>query len=278
MRLCALTAVAASLALFGSGCAGGSSVERGVDHAHQSIKASLDGAVTEERLYELEVDGIVDVDLESFAGDVVIRGGRETKGKALLTATVLAGHGRDRQGEAEAALDTVEVKAEIRRGGDVPVLAVRCTTAHDEPWLLRASVDIELPELRRVRVKTRDGKVHVYENRGSCHVHTVDGDIRMFTPWAISEDVTLVTRGGEIILRAFTGTCGTFDVECVNGDVLTRVEAGDWRVLDRRNDHDTLHATLGTCRNRITIRNVDAKVRISIVKDPMEYGSIFASP
>lgn len=264
--------------LLGAGCAGGSSVERGLDRTHQSITASFDGSVVEERLYELDVDGIVDIDLESFAGDVVIRGGRETKGKALLTATVLAVHGRERQAEAEAALDEVAVKAEVRRGGDVPTLAVRCTTEHDEPWLLRTNLDIELPEVRRVRVKTRHGKVHVYENRGACHVHTADGDIRMFTPWAISEDVTLVTRGGEIIFRAFTGTCGTFDVECVNGDVLTRVEAGDWRILDRRNDHDTLRATLGTCGNKVTIRNVDAKVRISIVKDPMEYGSIFASP
>jgi hypothetical protein len=278
LRAVLAVVLVASLVPFGAGCAGGSSVERGIDHAHQSIAASFDGSVVEERLYELDVDGIVDVDLESFAGDVVIRGGRETKGKAILTATVLAGHGRDRQAEAEASLDEVAVKAEIRRGGDVPVLAVRCTTEHDEPWLLRANLDIELPELRRVRVKTRGGKVYVFENRGACHVHTADGDVRMFTPWAISEDVTLVTRGGEIVFRAFTGTCGIFDVECVNGDVKARVEAGDWRILDRRNDHDTLHATLGTCTNRITIRNVDAKVRVSVVKDPMDYGSIFASP
>jgi len=277
LRFAASTAIAALSAL-SAGCAGHSSVERGIDRAHASMAASFDGAQTRDLNYALDVDGIVDVDLESFAGDVVIRGGRETKGKALISATVMARHGSDRKDEAIASLDDIAVKAEIRRGGDVPVIAVRCTTSHDEPWLHRANVDIELPELRRVRIKTRDGKAFVYENRGACRVETVDGDIRMFTPWAISEDVTLVTRGGEIIFRAFTGTCGTFDVECVNGDVLTRIEAGDWRILDRRNDHDTLRATLGTCGNKVTIRNVDAKVRISIVKDPMEYGSIFASP
>jgi hypothetical protein len=271
-------AIPTFLAALAAGCAGHSSVERGLDRAHAGMAASFDGAVTEERHYELDVDGIVDVDLESFAGDVVIRGGRGTKGKALISATVAARHGSDRKDEGQASLADVAVKAEIRRGGDVPTLAVRCTTAHDEPWLHDVDVDIELPEVRRVRVKTRAGKVHVFENRGACHVETVDGDIRMFTPWAISEDVTLVGRGGEIIFRAFTGTCGTFDVECVNGDVKARVEAGDWRILDRRNDHDTLHATLGTCTNRITIRNVDAKVRVSVVKDPMDYGSIFASP
>jgi hypothetical protein len=100
----------------------------------------------------------------------------------------------------------------------------------------------------------------------------------VFTPWAISEDITLVNRGAEIVFRAFNGTCGTFDVDCVNGRVLTRIEAGDWRVIDRRNDQDTLHARLGTCSNRIMMRNVDAPVVISIVKDPMEYGSIFSSP
>jgi len=127
-------------------------------------------------------------------------------------------------------------------------------------------------------VKTRSGKVHIYENRGACSVETSDGDIRMITPWAITEDVTLVTRGGEIVFRAFTGTCGIFDIDCVNGKVLTRVEAGDWRVVDPRNDHDTLHATLGPCKNKILIRNVDAPVTLSIVPEPMEYGSLFSAP
>ena len=148
------------------------------------------------------------------------------------------------------------------------------------PTLVRplADIDIEVPELRRVKVRTRSGKVHVFENRGACSVETTDGEIHVFTPWAISEDITLVNRGAEIVFRAFNGTCGTFDVDCVNGRVLTRIEAGDWRIIDRRNDQDTLHARLGTCSNRIMMRNVDAPVVISIVKDPMEYGSVFSSP
>lgn len=260
------------------GCTGHSSVERGIDRSASSISASFSGSVTEVRDYVLPVDGIIDVDLETFGGDVVIRSGRETKGEVRMHVTVTAAHGGDREDEASASLAEVTVKAEIRRGGDVPTLVLRGTTEHDEPWLHETDIDIELPELRRVRVKTRSGKVHIYENRGSCSVETSDGDIRMITPWAITEDVTLITRGGEIVFRAFTGTCGTFDVDCVNGKVLTRVEAGDWRVLDRRNDHDTLHASLGPCANKILIRNVDAPVTISIVPEPMEYGSIFSAP
>jgi len=272
-----IVALAVALAV-AAGCAGHSSLERGTDRAAGGISSSLDGAVTEERNFVLPVDGSVDVDLETFAGDVVIRGGRGTGGEARMQVVVSARHGSDRKEEGAASLKDVEVRAEVRRGGDVPVLVMRCTTAHDEAWLHRTDIDIELPELRRARVRTRDGKVFVFENRGGCSVETVDGEIRMFTPWAISEDVTLVTRGAQVVLRAFTGTCGTFDVECVNGDVKSRVEAGDWRILDRRNDHDTLHAALGTCPNRILIRNADAPVRISIVKDPMDYGSMFASP
>ena len=268
----------AAAILAAGGCAGHSSVERGLDRTGSGIAANFDGTVTEERSYALPVDGIVDLDLETFAGDVVVRAGRETKGQALMRVTVGASHGHDRKEDGARSLAEVDVRAEIRRGGDVPTLVMRCTTSHDEAWLHRTDVEIELPEMRRVRVRTRAGKVHVFENRGACDVQTADGEIRMFTPWAITEDVTLVTRGQQIVMRAFTGTCGTFDVECVNGDVATRVEAGEWRVLDRRNDHDTLHATLGTCKNTITVRNVDAPVRISIVKDPMEYGSIFSSP
>ena len=278
-RLPSVARKAAALLLAAcAGCAGHSSVERGSDRAADAVSAALDGAVAEERNYVLPVDGSVDLDLETFAGDVVVRGGRDTGGEARMRVRVVARHGSDRKAEAQDSLSDVEVRAEIRRGGDVPALVMRCATAHDEPWLHRTEIDIELPELRRARIRTRDGKVFVFENRGACSVETVDGEIRMFTPWAISEDVTLVTRGGQVVLRAFTGTCGTFDVECVNGDVKARVEAGDWRILDRRNDHDTLHATLGTCTNRIVIRNADAPVRISIVKDPMDYGSMFASP
>jgi hypothetical protein len=64
----------------------------------------------------------------------------------------------------------------------------------------------------------------------------------------------------------------------VNGRVAARVESGDWRVLDRRNDHDTLHARLGNCTNRFLLRNVDAAVLVSVVDDPMEYGSLFNHP
>jgi hypothetical protein len=275
-RLARWTAAAMAAAV--AGCAGHSSVERGVSHMSDSVSASLDGTVTDFREYALPADGILDVDVETFAGDVVIRGGADTGGEVRMRVALSARHGHDRKQEADRSIDDISVKAEVRRGGDVPTLVMRCATGHDEAWLHETDLEIDLPELRRVRVRTRDGMVHVYENRGGCSVETVDGEIRMFTPWAISEDVSLVTRGAQVVVRAFTGTCGTFDVECVNGDVKARVEAGDWRILDRRNDHDTLHATLGTCQNRIMIRNVDAPVRISIVKDPMDYGSIFSSP
>jgi hypothetical protein len=275
-RLVRTTAAAAVACL--AACAGHSSVERGADHFAGGVAASLDGAVTDLREYAIPVDGILDVDVQTFAGDVVVRGGRDTGGEARIRVLLTARHGRERKEEAQASIDDIQVQAEVRRGGDVPTLVMRCTSAHDEAWLHDTDIEIDLPELRRARVRTRDGKVYVFENRGGCSVETVDGEVRMFTPWAISEDVSLVTRGGQVVMRAFTGTCGTFDVECVNGDVKTRIEAGDWRILDRRNDHDTLRATLGTCQNRIMIRNVDAPVRISIVKDPMDYGSIFSSP
>ena len=261
-----------------AGCAGHSPVERGISRTATALHASFDGAEREERHYALPVDGIVDVDVETFTGDVVIRGGRPTEGQALMTIDVLARHGHERKDEAQASLKDVEVRAEIVRGGDVPRLVLRGTTSHDEGFLHRTEIDIELPEVRRVRVRTREGKVQVYENRGGCDILTTDGEVRMFTPWAITEDVTIVNRGADIVVRAFNGTCGTFDVECVNGRVASRVESGDWRILDRRNDHDTLHARLGNCTNRFLLRNVDAAVLVSIVDDPMEYGSLFNHP
>jgi hypothetical protein len=269
-------ALVASAAL--QGCSGHSDLERGLSRAGGAIHATLDGAERQERRYALPVDGIIDVDVETFSGDVVIRGGRDTKDQVLLNVDVLARHGHDRKDEAAASIDRVDVRAEIVRGGDVPRLVVRGASDHPEAFLHRTQIEIDLPEVRRVRVRTRDGKVHVYENRGGVDIHTTDGEVRMFTPWAISEDVTVVNRGADIVIRAFLGTCGRFDVECVNGKVATRIEKGDWRVLDRRNDHDTLHATLGDCGNRFLLRNVDAGVLVSVVDNPMEAGSLFKHP
>lgn len=274
-RTAAILLAAATLL---AGCAGDSSVERGLDRAHAGIRQSLDGSRVEERTYEAPVDGIVDIQVDTFAGDVVIRGARDTGGKARLTATVVGRQGRDREEEAEASLAQVGLQVEMRRGGDVPTLVVKGTPRAQEPWANRTDLDIEVPELRRVRVRTREGKVFVFENRGGADVQTTDGEIRVLTPWAITEDVTLVTRGQDIVFRAFNGTCGRFDIDCVNGEVKGRIESGDWRILDSRNDKDTLIATLGTCNNRILMRNVDAKVIIAVCGNPMEHGTFFSSP
>jgi hypothetical protein len=134
------------LAAWGAGCSGNSSVERSLDRPHSSISASLDGAVTEEGNYVLPVDGIVDLDLQTFGGDVVIRSGQDTKGEARMMVTVAARHGSDRKEEATASLKDISVKAEIRRGGDVPTLVMRCETSHDEAWLHRTNIDIEVSQ------------------------------------------------------------------------------------------------------------------------------------
>jgi hypothetical protein len=274
-RTAAILLAAASLL---AGCAGDSSVERGLDRAHAGIQQSLDGSRVEERTFTARVDGIIDVQVDTFAGDVVIRGARDTGGEVRLTATVVGRQGRDREEDAEKSLADVGLQAELRRGGDVPTLVVKGTPSAKEAWANRTDLDIEVPELRRVRVHTREGKVFVFENRGGADIQTTDGEIRVLTPWAISEDVTLVTRGRDIVFRAFNGTCGRFDVDCVNGEVKARVERGDWRILDPRNDKDTLVATLGTCGNRMLMRNVDAKVIIAIVANPMDHGTFFSSP
>lgn len=273
-RTAAILLAAASLL---AGCAGDSSVERGMDRANAGIRQSLDGSRIEERSFTAKVDGIVDVQVDTFAGDVVIRGARQTDGEVRLTATVVGRQGRDREEEAERSLADVGLTAEVRRG-DVPTLVVKGTPRAQEPWANRTDLEIEVPELRRVHVHTRNGKVFVFENRGGADIQTTDGEIRVLTPWAINEDVTLVTRGQDIVFRAFNGTCGRFDVDCVNGEVKTRIESGDWRILDRRNDKDTLIATLGTCSSRIMMRNVDAKVIIAIVANPMEHGTFFSAP
>ncbi|MBL9141757.1 MAG: hypothetical protein JNK53_07820 [Phycisphaerae bacterium] len=273
-------ALLASLGLAGAvaSCAGDSGVERGLDQFGQSMKYGFDGAVSETRTFDMPVDGVIDLDIETFAGDVVIRGGAQTNDKVEISANVRARHGRNRTDEAEGTLGDVFITADMKRGGDVPTLVVRATTKAAEPWLNRTDIDIRLPEMRRVTVKTRAGKVFVFESRGALSVHTTDGEIRVISPWTITENVTLVTRGADIVYRVNVGSTGLFDVDVVNGSVKARMEAGDWRILDKRNDQDTLYAQLGTGTNRVLMRTSDARVIVSVVKDPMNHGSMFLSP
>jgi hypothetical protein len=261
-----------------AGCAGDSGLERGLDQFGQSMKYGFDGAVSETRTFEMPSDGVIDIDVETFAGDVVIRGGASTDGKIEISANVRARHGRERKDEAEGTLGEVFMTADMKRGGDVPTLLVRASTKAAEPWLHRTDIDIRVPEMRRVTVNTRAGKVYVFENRGALSVHTTDGEIRVISPWTITDNVTLITRGADIVYRVNVGSTGLFDVDIVNGSVKARMEAGDWRILDARNDQDTLFAQLGTGTNRVLMRTSDARVTISVVKDPMDHGSMFLSP
>jgi hypothetical protein len=279
-RIAARAAASLALAAFlgALGCAGDSGVERGLDQFTQSMKHGFDGAVSETRTIAIPCDGVVDLDIETFAGDVVIRGGAKSGGSIELVANVRAQHGRHRTDDASATLAGVTLDTEMRRGGDVPTLVVRAATDSKEPWLNRTDLDLRVPELRRVQVRTRAGKVFVFENRGGLTVHTTDGEIRVITPWAIVDPVTLVTRGAPIVYRVYIGSSGLFDVDVVNGQVKARMESGDWRILDRRNDHDTLYAQLGNSTNRVLMRTSDATVIISVVKDPMDHGSMFISP
>lgn len=267
-----------ALLLAAGGCSGHSSLERGMNQFGSSVTYSLDGAQSESRTFDLPIDGIIDVDVDTFAGDVIVRGAQGAAGQAQVLVNVVAVHGRDRKDEATASLAQVEVDAHMERGGDVPTLKVKATTASKEPWLHRTDIEILLPELRRAAIRTRSGKVFIFENRGGATVHTVDGEIRLITPWTITDNVTLVTRGANIAYRVNVGSCGLFDVDIVNGEVKARVEAGDWRILDRRNDHDTLYAQLGTCPNKIVMRTTDARVIVSVVKDPLSHGSWFLEP
>ncbi len=267
-----------ALVLAVGACSGGSGLERGVDQFSSSLKYTLDGAVSDSRTLEAPYDGVLDLVVDSLAGDVVIRGGQKTDGKILVNVSVRARHGSQRLEEASASLDKVSVTADMQRGGDVPALAVTATSTSTEPWLHRADIEVLVPEFRRATVRTRQGKVFVFENRGGVSVNTTDGEIRVITPWAITENVTLITRGANIVYRVNVGSCGLFDVDVVNGSVQARVEAGDWRILDPRNDQDTLYAQLGTCPNKILMRSSDGRVIVSVVKDPLSHGSLFLAP
>ena len=122
-------------------------------------------------------------------------------------------------------------------------------------------------------MNTRRGKIIVDDNRGPVDLSTKGAEIRVRTPWPMTQPCAMVNKDADINWSTRGESSGEFDCETVGGNIISYCRYGRWIVVDKRNDTNSLHATLNGGKNPIVMRNVDGDIRIKIVEDPHNTGT-----
>jgi len=279
----AATSLALSLALAGasifSGCSSQHSLEEHVSGHATAIRdtATLRTFRVDEPV-ELATSGAIGVVVESFGGDVSVRADPRVK-QTRVEVRRASNMGLGRWDESRQELDDIAWTATLEpreTGGDT--LKVAVTTQNPEAHYFRADVVIVAPALDAVAVRTRRGSVSVVENQGPVDIETTSGDVRMLTPWPMTQPIKIITSDGAIDFRVRGESRLSFDAETRGGEVRQRCLFGKWRALGSGNDHDRMLATLNDGTNPVFLRTSDKNIRIAVVADPTNVGREIVDP
>lgn len=245
-----------------------------VDSAHEGF---LGWRSVTDHTVELASEGVVDVDVELFAGAVTV----VTKPNITKTTVVvrrMGTHGWGREDESMESLGEIRYTVSLDRSTGRDRAVVRASTDHAEPHFQSVTVEITVPDLGGVRVQTARGPVWIEGNRGGAEVITSRAKIRMMTPWKIDQPITLVTSDGDVDLRIRGESTGAVDAASIGGLVKSQVRYGEWIAVDPSNDAANLKATLNKGTNPITLRTANANVLFSVVPMPVSQNPMPAIP
>lgn len=225
---------------------------------------SSDQAIT------FDVAGPVEIDVESFGGDVFITADpRHTV--ATVQVTRRAVHGGRRHGEARHSLEEINYTVDLVPGDLGQKLQIRTATDHSEPHYQRADVHIQMPEIDGVHVRTRNGRVFARGIQGEVHITTSNGDVRVMTNQRMHRRVTIINSGGNIDYRVRGESAGAIDAETINGRVTHRFRYGRC-VIEPGTTRHRLKARFNDGTNPIVLRTVNGDIRIASVSEPERVG------
>ncbi|MBI1304698.1 MAG: hypothetical protein GC172_13070 [Phycisphaera sp.] len=273
-------ALAALLALAGlSACAPHRTLEDEIVRSGQAVGDAARWRTfdTEEPL-ELKTTGALAVEVDNFAGPVVIRADRKVE-RTFVEVRRVANHGLGRWNESWDALETAQWTATLEpRTGGGETLLIRTDTPDAEKHFQSMEILVVTPALDTVKVRSTRGGVTVIENRGVVDIETTRGDVRVMTPWPMTGPMTVVTSEGSIDYRVRGESRGVFDCESRGGEVRQRAEFGKWIALDKGNDHDRFRAVLNDGTNPVVLRTTEQPIRVAVVPDPTKVGPIIRDP
>ena len=268
-RTAVQTSLLVSLAAALSACAPGQPDDVVIGGMHDIRRAASGVRWETDETIRLETTGVVSIDLDSFAGSVLVKANKNHS-ETLVTVERATRHGFPRYGEAGRSLDLIDYTVSLDRGtSGEEIVVVRANSSGTETVLGRANVRIETPELGAVRIRTSRGDVQVLENRGSIDIVTSHGNVSVATPWSMRDSVSIMNREGDVEYRVRGESTGLFDLETVGGVVSTRCRYGRWMWADPENRADRVIAVLNGGDNPIVIRTSDGDIDVAIVSDPV---------
>lgn len=255
-------------------CEGGSPLERHVDRFLRESGHGLLGPVGEvQNLNFPDQTGLVHVVVRNVEGDVRIRGQR-LDASGPTTVRLRPRSVVDTNFAARRELDEMAWTAQMKDGPDGSrVLEVTIGTQDPKAWFVRCDIEIDTPRLGRADVVTDHGRVLVEDNRGGVQVKTTMGDVRMRTPWPVTEPCRIETRDGDVEWIVRGESSGAFDCESIGGEINVFARYGHWVATDPRNDHNSLVSRLNGGENPVVIRVLEGSVYIVIVEDPHDTGT-----
>ena len=264
--LTALTALAS--------CNGGSSTERVANRVLNGAADGIAGSVDKPVYLTFADEGlVVDVVIQNASGDVIVRG-KPKEATGETTARIEPRIEIRTVSQRKAKLDEIQWDVHMEEndhGGQTLTIDVR--SIDQDAWFAGADIEIDTPRLGNVRVNTRRGKIIVDDNRGPVDLSTKGAEIRVRTPWPMTQPCAMVNKDADINWSTRGESSGEFDCETVGGNIISYCRYGRWIVVDKRNDTNSLHATLNGGKNPIVMRNVDGDIRIKIVEDPHNTGT-----
>ena len=230
---------------------------------------------TDDPIY-LRAEEPVAVDVESFNGDVIVNASERFKW-ATVRVRRQATHGYGRSVDAGASLAGIDYRIGMVPGEAGEVLTVRIWTTDPEPWFQRAHVEIDVPAVDGLRVRTQRGKVYATNIRGAVDVEIADGDVRIITNRPMWQPVSVTTLQGDVDYRVRGESTAAFDCEAANGDVTYRVRYGRLHVLPGTNNTRLL-ASLNGGDNPVHLRAANGDIRIAVVSEPTQIGATIIDP
>lgn len=263
--------VIGSIALSLPGCRG-AAPEASIAAEGGASEGTLSAVGFSDQRIALSVTDVVDVDIETFGGDVTVHGGGEgdDDGAAWVELERTGAFAWGRDDEEKASLGDIRYTVSLTRGAEGrETILIRAVTDNPEPYYQSCSVDVRVPKLGTVRIRTGQGRVEVLENRGNFDIATSRGEVRVMTPWKIEGPVAVVNDGGDIDIRVRGESEGLIDAETRVGRVRSHIRFADYRILDEKNDEDTLVAELNDGKKPWVIRNAHGDIDFSVIPEPV---------
>jgi len=210
----------------------------------------------------LQTGGPVELDVQSFAGDVTVIVDPRMTGVTVSVAQ------RDVGNQVPEVPNQITFSAVVEKGELGEILHVVATATDDPLATLRADITIKAQSILGVSIKTDHGNVSVLGAAGSLSIQTSEGDVRIVTPYAMTNPVTIENRRGDIVYRVQGDSSGLLDAIAMNGTASLDSRLGDAVILPGTTG-DHLVASINEGVNPVIMRTVDGDVRVFIRTDPV---------